>query len=261
MLSKDFSDLFELEEILWWFRGMRSIARSLLDAELPDSVSRNILDAGCGSGGNLKFLEHYSNGGSVIGMDVASDALQFCQLAGANRLVQASATALPFPSTYFDVVTSFDVLVQIPGANSDTNALQEMFRVLKPGGTTFVRVAAFEWMRAGHDEAMNTQRRYSVWEVRQRMEEAGFEIVRATYANIALFPLAMMKRLLLERIGLARDGSDVRPLPAALTWLDPIFRCALLAEAAILRLTSLNFPYGLSVICTARKPSPDVRGL
>lgn len=254
MQPEDFSDLFALEETLWWFRGMRSITRAVLDPELTDTGPRNILDAGCGSGGNLKFLERYSNGGTVTGIDVSADALRFCRLAGTGSLVQASATDLPFQTSVFDVVTSFDVLVQIPGDGSDLQAMEEMFRVLKPGGTVFIRAAAFEWMRAGHDAAMNTQRRYRLSELREKVDRAGFELVRATYANTALFPVAMMKRLVLEPLGLASRGSDVRKFSTPLAWLDPIFRGALSSEAAVLRRTLIDFPYGLSAVCVARKP-------
>ena len=255
MRSDDFSDLFELEETLWWFRGMREITRALLDPELGESIPRKILDAGCGAGGNLKFLERYSNGEAVTGIDVSADALHFCRLAGAASLAQASATGLPFPSSHFDVVTSFDVLVQIPGEGADLQAMREMFRVLKPGGIAFVRAAAFEWMRAGHDAAMNTQRRYRLGELREKLGRSGFEVVRATYVNTALFPVAMMKRLVLEPLGIASKGSDVRKFSTPLAWLDPIFRSALSGEAAVLRRRRFDFPYGLSVICVVRKPA------
>jgi hypothetical protein len=66
-----------------------------------------------------------------------------------------------------------------------------------------------------------------------------------------------MKRLVLEPLGFAQNASDVRPFPPRLSWLDPIFRSALSIEAAVLRRTRLKFPYGLSVICVARKPVED----
>ena len=254
MEAKDFSDLWELEENLWWFRGMRSITRAMLDPELSDVVPRRILDVGCGTGANLKFLELYSNGREVTGVDIARDALQFCRLSGAGRLAQASATELPFPSGYFDLVTSFDVLVQIPGEDSDANALHEMHRVLKPGGTAFVRAAAYEWMRAGHDATMKTQRRYTLKELETKCRGAGLEIIRATYANAALLPAAVLKRLVLERFGVASTGSDVRRFPKAIAWLDPIFRAALVSESSILRRSGFSLPFGLSAICVARKP-------
>src|SRR5687767_6167576 len=123
MQAKDFSDLFELEDSFWWFQGMRDITRTFLDPELPAGISRNILDAGCGTGANLKFLERYSNGQRVFGIDISPDALSFCKQNGWDLLTCASAIELPFPSSYFDVVTSFDVLVQIPGENADAHAL------------------------------------------------------------------------------------------------------------------------------------------
>lgn len=254
MQAKDFSDLFELEENLWWFRGMRSITSAILDGQLVVETPRRILDAGCGTGANLKFLERYSNGGAIVGIDIASDALQFCRRGGAKMLAQASATDLPFPSASFDVVTSFDVLVQIPGEGSDDNALREMFRVLKPGGILFARVAAYEWMRAGHDAAMNTQRRYTIGELQKKMTEAGFEVVRTTYANTGLFPVAILKRLVLEPLKLAKSGTDVRPLPSTISWLDPIFRSVMDGEAALLRRPRVCLPCGLSAICVGRKP-------
>ena len=152
------------------------------------------------------------------------------------------------------MVTSFDVLVQIPGERADKTALKEIYRVLRPGGIAFVRVAAYEWMRAGHDVTMNTQRRYLLRQLREAMTASGFEIVRSTYANSALLPVAIFKRLVLEPAGLADKGSDVRPFPRALGWLDPVFRTALTAEALLLRKIRSGFPFGLSAVCVARKP-------
>src|SRR5688500_20095494 len=106
MKADDFSDLYELEDTMWWFVGMREITRSLLDPVLFDAVPRLILDAGCGTGANLKFLQRYSNGGGVVGIDVSPDALDFCRLNDHSPLVEASAAELPFDSSMFDVVTS-----------------------------------------------------------------------------------------------------------------------------------------------------------
>src|SRR5436190_19261524 len=258
MQAKDFSDLYELEESLWWFRGMRSITRALLDHQLRNAVPRKVLDSGCGAGGNLKFLEQYSSGEKVVGLDVTTEAIHFCRLNGADLTVQASATDLPFSCSHFDMVTSFDVLVQIPGEGSDTRALAEMFRVLRPGGIVFVRVAAYKWMRAGHDVAMGTQRRYDLDDLRQAVENVGFEITRSTYANGVLFPIAMLKRMVLEPLRLANAGSDVRRFPTGLGWLDPVFRAAMSLEAIFFRGTRRSLPYGLSAICIARKPGPEI---
>ncbi|MBV9215843.1 MAG: methyltransferase domain-containing protein [Acidobacteria bacterium] len=258
MKPEDIKDLFDLEESLWWFRGMRRIADSLLTRETDLSCINNILDVGCGAGGNLRFLEHYTDNGKVWGMDVSRDALRFCALDNSGTLVQASALQLPFLSDHFDLVTSFDVLVQLPGDDADASALREMHRVTRPGGYVFLRAAAYEWMRAGHDRVMNTQRRYQAGDLRKKLEQAGFEVVRSTYANMIPFPAAILKRLVLERLHLAARTSDVRRFSKGLSLLDPLFRNALIAESYLLRHSRVSLPFGLSVICIAKKPIAPV---
>ncbi|MGE0132511.1 MAG: class I SAM-dependent methyltransferase [Blastocatellales bacterium] len=253
MQTEDYEYLYKLEENFWWFAGMREITGVLLDPFLPPH-DRAILDAGCGTGGNLEWLARYAGNGGIVGIDLISTALEFCRERNHEQLARASATDLPFAGESFDLVTSFDVLVQIPGTGADEQAMREMFRVLKPGGVAFVRGAAFEWMKSGHDRALDTQRRYSLGELREKLKHAGFEILRETYANSLLFPVAAIRRLALKRLGLADKGSDVKPLPENLQWLNRALTSALLWEAKHLRNPNAKLPAGLSAICVARKP-------
>ena len=146
------------------------------------------------------------------------------------------------------------MLVQIPGEGSDAAAMAEMRRVLRPGGVAFVRCAAYEWMRSAHDEALHTQRRYSLPQLRAVASDAGFEVVRATYANSVLFPVAAVRRLVLMRIGLASSDSDVKPMPRGLRWANSLLTALMRLEARALRHGRWNLPFGLSVIVVLRKP-------
>jgi SAM-dependent methyltransferase len=253
MQAEDYADLYELEEDLWWFVGMREITAALLDPVCPPARARAVLDAGCGTGGMLSWLARYAGGGPVAGVDLIRTALEFCRERGHRALAQASVTGLPFADSTFDLLTSFDVLVQIPGEGSDEVAMREMYRVLRPGGIAFVRVAAYSWMRSGHDEALGTQRRYSLGELSAKMERAGFSVLRTTYANGPLLPVAAVRRLLLKRLGLAGRGSDVKPLPPGLQWLNRAMTNVLRAEARLLRRPGAKIPAGLSAICVAEK--------
>jgi ubiquinone/menaquinone biosynthesis C-methylase UbiE len=253
MRAEDYADLYELEEDFWWFVGMREITAALLDPVCPPGRERAILDAGCGTGGMLSWLARYAGGGRVVGIDLAQTALEFCRERGHRALARASATNLPFADSTFDLLTSFDVLVQIPGEGSDEVALGEMRRVLRPGGVAFVRVAAYAWMRSGHDEALGTQRRYGLGEISGKMERAGFRVLRATYANGALLPVAALRRLLLKRLGLAERGSDVKPLPPNAQWLNRALANVLRGEARLLKRPGAKIPAGLSAVCVAEK--------
>ena len=251
MRIEDYQYLNDLEETFWWFTGMREIAASLLDPLLSGRESL-LLDIGCGTGGNLKWLARY--GSRIVGIDLAPKALEFCRINNHRLLAQASATDLPFADELFDLVTSFDVLVQIPGKNADWRAMREMYRVLRPGGIAFVRAAAYQWMHSGHDRALSTQRRYKLEELQSKLEMAGFTNLRSTYANCILLPVAAIHRLLLKPLGLVYRGSDVKPLPSYLEWLNRSFASALEWEARRLRTPQVKLHAGLSAICIVRKP-------
>src|SRR5688572_5426013 len=225
---------------------MRRITDAVVGPELRGRAL-TVLDAGCGTGYNI---EHYEKAGhTVFAFDIAKEAISGVQRKGFLRICQASVTEIPYRSGTFDFVFSFDVVQQLSMKEGE-QALQEMHRVLKPGGRLFIRVAAFEWLRSSHDAELHTQHRYTRSELQALLKNAGFELRRATYANTLLFPVILLRRFL-KKVGVG-GGTDVKPLPSGLRWIDPIFRTIMSAEADFLRGRGA-FPFGLSVICYARK--------
>ena len=246
MRTADFEYLYNLEEHYWWFVAMRRVTDAVVGPELREQAL-TVLDAGCGTGYNV---QHYTQAGhDVYALDIAPEAIAAVRQRGYRKVCQASVTEIPYRSETFDFVFSFDVLEQFSLKNGE-ETIREIHRVLKPGGGIFVRVPAFEWMRSSHDDELRTARRYSRRELREMLRIAGFEVRLATYANTFLFPVALVSRSL-KALGIGR-GSDVKPLPAALGWIDPIFRRVLAAESGILG-AHLRFPFGLSVICYGHK--------
>jgi SAM-dependent methyltransferase len=247
MRAEDFDLLYKLEERYWWFVAMRQIADTIVSRELQ-KPNLCILDAGCGTGFNLG---HYGSAvdREVYGLDVTMDALEWVRKRGFPKIAQASVTDIPFRSETFDLVFSFDVLPQVP-LKADEPAIREMHRVLKPNGHLFVRAAAFEWLRSSHDEDLHTMHRFTRPELIEKLNRAGFEIEWSSYANGFLFPVILLRRFL-KHAGIGK-GTDVRPLPRGLGWLDSIFRNVLSREARWFK-NGRTLPFGLSVICWARK--------
>lgn len=258
MNESDFDDLYALEEDLWWFAGMRDVTASLLD-RIGESSRVSILDAGCGTGLMLSWLRRYAQDGSIVGLDLEEVALRYCRLRGQRLLTRASVVELPFGHEAFDLVTSFDVLTQLPNDGSDELAIREIRRVLRPGGVAFVRAPAYEWMRSDHDRALGIQHRYALRELSLKVEGSGLQVVRATYANSLLLPVAAFRRLILKRLGLASPGSDVRRLPPGLAWANRLLRAVLRAEAWWLGRQRSRLPFGLSCICVAQRPADPLR--
>ncbi len=235
------------EDDLWWYRGMRRISDRLIDEAFPGRTDLRILDAGCGTGRNL---QHFRRRGTVTGLDVAPPALALARQRDQDRLVRGSVDALPFPRDAFDLVTSFDVIYHLAVRSEDT-ALQEFARVLRPGGALLLRVPAHDWLRSQHDRAVHTRRRFSRGDVRDLVQRAGLRPVRVSYANAALFPAAAAARLA-ERV--AKPAATAEPLE------HPPARPVNAALATILSLEAAlvvrpGLPFGLSVVCLARKPA------
>ena len=249
MQTQDYAYLYELEEHFWWFVGMREITRVLLDSTSAGRAAR-VLDAGCGTGDMLSRLTRYAAETNIVGIDFSETALRFCLQRRHQLLARASVSELPFADSTFDLITSFDVLQHVP-AQKDAQAIAEFYRVLRPGGIAFIRVAAYEWMRSGHDDAIAVLRRYDLDELTAHLRNAGFVIRRATYANTLLFPVAVIKRLIFTPAGRADAESEVKPWPRSLAWMNGLLSLPLKLEARALN--RIDLPFGLSAICIGEK--------
>lgn len=112
------------------------IARRLLPA-LNSRPAPWILDVATGTGRvPIALLNEPAFSGRVVGLDPAQQMLAQAQpklqpFAGRVWLVQQVAGRLPFADNSFDAVTCLEALEFFP---SDTAALIEMVRVLRPGG-------------------------------------------------------------------------------------------------------------------------------
>lgn len=241
MDREQYEIMYRVEQTHWWYRGMRRNTRALLRRYLERGRSYAILDAGCGTGGTTQDLAEF---GPVIGLDYSDEALGFAASRGLKRLVRGSVEQIPFPDRMFDVVTSFDVLYH-RAVVDERAALAEFRRVLRPGGYALVRIPAFDWLRGAHDVVIHTERRMTVGQLADRMQEAGFAISYASYANSLLFPMALAKRLV-DRF-LPSSPADLDVPPGPVNWA---FEMALALEAPFAHRVGL--PVGLSTVVLGR---------
>jgi SAM-dependent methyltransferase len=244
MRDEEYRAMFQLEERLWWYEGMRAVTASLLGPGLGETNQR-LLDIGCGTGYSMVWLRERFKSSDVYGVDLSPLASVFWAARGLDTVALASADRLPFGEGNFDVVTCFDVIYQLNDERAST-AISEMHRVLRPGGLFFIREPAYQWMRGAHDVAVGTHRRYTLTDLRRLLLAHGFKIRRATYANTLLFWAAAPHRLFSKWRG--GTESDVKPVPR---WLNRGLVSFLKLEARMLG--RLSFPFGLSAIAVAEK--------
>ncbi|MCB9877250.1 MAG: class I SAM-dependent methyltransferase [Planctomycetes bacterium] len=239
--------MYRAEDHHWWYRGMRAITRAVLDRFVArEDGALRILDAGCGTGSTLEYLQDY---GWTVGVDLAPEAVGFCSERGLPRLARASILELPFAADSFDLITSFDVVSSCRREQAP-HALAEFFRVLRPGGHLLLRLPAYMWLRGRHDELVHTWARFSRGETRRLLRAQGFEIERLSYANCLLFPLAAAKRLKDRLLPPKQARSDVSVTGG---WINPLFGALLRSEAPLV--SRVGLPFGLTILALAKKPA------
>lgn len=218
--------------------------KQLLKGNPQGGVHFPSLDVGCGSGRMLLDLQKFK---PTIGLDISPEALSLALERGCKLLVRGDAQNLPVRPGSTRLITALDLLEHL---DDDLKALAEMWQALAPGGRVFLTVPAHRFLWSGHDEALEHRRRYSMAELRRKVERVGFEIERLTYAIFSLFLPTLLFRFI-QRV--ARRGK--RPRTALILFprmINAMFTATLYIEAHWLK--RLKLPIGVSLICVARKP-------
>ena len=127
-------------------RGKFRVWNDLLDA-LDLRGDERVLDMGCGRGAVLTAVARRLRSGRVTGIDLWSThdqsgnardmTLRNAALEGVQDRVDVQTgdmRALPFPDATFDLVVSSLAIHNIPSAEGRAKAVEEAWRVLKPGG-------------------------------------------------------------------------------------------------------------------------------
>jgi SAM-dependent methyltransferase len=240
---------FHAEHRHFWFRGFKRFVAPLIEEAIAGRSRPTLLDAGCGTGANVAFLEQY---GIAFGLELFARGLAFGHARGLRRLMQGTVTHLPFADASIDVVLSFDVLYCLDNP-AEQAALREMFRVLRPGGSVVINVAALDILKGDHSTLGGEVRRYTKRDLRDKLERAGFQIVRLTYTNATLFPITASVRALqrLRGVKAAQDSKGdfyVPPRP-----INSLFSGVLAVESKIIA-AGIDMPVGSSLLCLAKKP-------
>ncbi len=243
-----YTQYFAFEQNDWWFEARRRIVLELIESHWSESNDHaTLLDAGCGTGITLEYIERF---GQACGVDNQMVALKFCRIRNAKRLTCAPIENLPFADASFDIVTCLDVIEHI---DEDQSAVNEIARVIRPGGLLVLTVPAFQVFWSDHDVINHHKRRYRRNDVRRLLSKY-FTIDLLSYYNIHLFPLAVLVRMV-KRIEMMIWPSAVRKVKAENTYLPRSINglFSRIFGSEIIWLKRGPLPIGLSIICVAHR--------
>jgi SAM-dependent methyltransferase len=231
----------------WWYQARGRLLRTTFDGLLSahDDGQLRSLDVG-----SADAVDSFWEGRSARVLYVDPDPRGL----GPGGIC-AQLPELPFADSTFDVVTAFDV---IEHCRSETAAIDEVFRVLAPGGLFLMSVPAYQWAWTDFDVTNGHHRRYTRRRVLRAAERSGFRPLRATHAFAAVFPAFAAQRVL-EQLT-ERSSKGPRPTAADPVKLAPVsaglqrlllWLCRL-DERALAR---HDLAFGSSILLAAQKPA------
>lgn len=235
--------LYKQELCHWWYRGRRQLIHALFDKYCVKNKDQKleILDVGCGAGILMSELEQYGN---VYGIDVSALAVDYCKKRGLPNVTVDDLAKLTFPNEQFDVVIALDVLEHI---ENDAQAVSEIHRVLKPGGTVIIFVPAFMALWGEADEMGRHFRRYQKPELLKRLRDGGFTVEHSSYFNTILFLPIFFVRYISRKFGLMQKMEFKEANPIVNVILSFVF------SLEVRLLAFAKMPFGVSALAVAKK--------
>ncbi len=228
----------------WWYTARRKLLREAALQSIRGKREARVLDLGCTA--QLQFDDPALY--RVLNLHSSLQTLAFRQLEGDDNLVCTRADELSLVSNSVDAIVAGDMLQSV---TDDLAALREMRRVLKDGGLLCLTVPAYSFLWGEDDEARGHQRRYTVSELRRKLNTCGFQIHRASYFVASAFLPLVVGRAAKDIFHKSITQHRHYPHPS---------RAANAAMSALLDgerhlMHYINLPFGTRVVCWALKPA------
>ena len=191
------------------------------------------MDVGAGNG---TFVTELSAFGQVSAIDMDNNLVRLLRQSGVNAgYGDIENGKYHFGNEHFDVVVCLNVLEHI---HKDTQALKNIYRLLKKGGCLVLLVPAHTLLLSNFDKKIGHFRRYTKNEIITKLGNTGYQIEFVRYINWwAFFGWLVFVKLL---------GHDTLP-EDKVSLFDGMGRFFLWPEKFV------SPPFGLSVLAVAKK--------
>ena len=218
-------DLERFEDSDFWSKVKVKLILKLVEG-------KKVLDVGSGSGLLSKTLLTKGYNVTVIDNDVK--AIEIAKKKGIQGFVADINTWQTYEK--FDCIILGDVLEHI---QDDKLAMRKVHKMLETNGCIVVNVPAYQTLFSKHDAALGHQRRYSNAELESKLQDSGFTVERLRHWNLLALPITVSIKIS------KKDYPHEKVSNIAL--LSKLLEKWLLAESKV------NYWFGISILCKARK--------
>ncbi len=215
------------------------------------SAQSTILEVGCSSGFMLERLCTVFSDCCIMGSDVVIEPLQkLSQKIPKIPLFRFDITQCPFPDQSIDAVIMLNVLEHI---KADKTALQQVYRILKPGGTLVIEVPANPKLYDCYDKMLMHYRRYRAKDLRALALSVGFNIKKQSHLGFFLYPGFWLVKKYNQRFNQASESSQKKQIEKNInaTKRNPLLH--LLMQTELKLGNFISYPVGIRCLLTLYK--------
>ncbi|HUS07037.1 MAG TPA: methyltransferase domain-containing protein [Bryobacteraceae bacterium] len=211
-----------------------------------------IMDIGCSSGFMLRDLRKRMPGAQLVGADYVARPLEKLSLALPDvPFLQFNLVTCPLPGNSADAVILLNVLEHI---EDDFTAMQQTFRILKPGGIAVIELPAGPHLYDVYDKQLMHFRRYRMRGLLSSLRGTGFDILEKSHLGFFLYPAFAAVKLRNRRY-LSDSEQRRREIVAAdiqRSKSSPLLGAVMRLEGRLRRY--VLYPFGIRCLVTCRKP-------
>lgn len=221
----------------WWYDTRNRVIEGLIRRNAPSS---RIWDVGSGAGSVSRYL--LDHGLTSIPVEPSIHGAVEAASRGLTA-ISADLADLRLPTGSIEAVGMFDVLEHL---DSRARMLEEIHRVLVPGGKVFLTVPAIPSLWSSADDSAGHKLRYTRRTLRRELADTGFDVVKIGYFfALPVVPLYFI-RAIPYKLGKRSLISD-----AQLLQQDPGVPARLLTRLEML--LAGRTPLGSSLLAVAEK--------
>lgn len=243
----------------FWYISRNKIIGHLLNKFKGDK--KNYCEIGCGNGFLVKYVASKFPELQIDANDIYLEALKYAKKNN-NDKVRFFQYNLFYPNINkkYQMIGCYDVLEHI---EEDRSAMANINLLMDENGIAVLTVPSMMQIWSNNDVINKHKRRYTKKELKQKLGEAGFEVLYINHFMFFLYPLLWISSKFLEKkIGKNngdknwKKSSSIEIARFLNLKINPVlnflFHLVLSFEFFLIKL-GVKFPIGSSLICVVQK--------